>query len=75
MINIQKLSEEFEYLRVKLKEASLYLAKNEIVEASFILGKLHSDCANHSRYFASLITQANASNDEINQIPLGEPKD
>lgn len=37
-------AEEFIFLREKLKEIALCLKRNDIVEAAFLVGCLHSIC-------------------------------
>jgi hypothetical protein len=55
MLDIEKLSKEFAFLRDKIKEISVHAISHEITEATFKLGCLHSICHNHAVWIGALV--------------------
>lgn len=55
MIDMEKLAQEFSFLRDKLKEIASFVVKNELPEATFMLGCLHSICHNHAVSIGNLV--------------------
>ncbi len=52
---MEKLVQEFVFLREKLKEAAVCVVRNENTEAAFLIGCLHSACHNHATAISQLI--------------------
>jgi len=55
MIDIEKLVQEFVFLREKLRETAACMTRDENIEASFIIGSLHSVCHNHVMSLTPLV--------------------
>lgn len=52
---MEKLVQEFVFLREKLGVIASHVLKNENIEAAFLIGCLHSICHNHANAISQLI--------------------
>lgn len=57
MLDLEKVAQEFAFLREKLREIASFLAKNEPAEAAFMTGCLHSICHNHAVSISQMVPQ------------------
>ena len=69
MIDIEKLANEFVFLREKLREIAGCISRNENSEASFLIGCLHSICHNHAIGIGQLVPP------RFEQVPPEAPKE
>jgi hypothetical protein len=69
MLDFEKLANEFVFLREKLREIAGLVIKNEHLEASFLIGCLHSICHNHAVGIGQLVQS------RFEQAPPVAPKE
>ena len=55
MLDIEKVAQEFAFLRDKIREAAEFIHKEEYSSGTFILGYLHSICNNHAVTIGNLV--------------------
>lgn len=73
MIDMEKLSQEFAFLRDKVKEIASFVMKNELTEANFLLGCLHSICHNHAVSIGNLVPPKIVPVEDVKENPKVEP--
>ncbi len=55
MLDLEKVAQEFAFLREKLREIAGHLTRSEYVDAAFMVGCLHSICHNHTTVISQLV--------------------
>lgn len=74
MLDIEKVAQEFGFLRERLKEIAGLIQNDSHREACFLAGCLHSICHNHSVTIGMMAPKA-AVIDETKETAKDEPVD